>query len=116
MAFIIGAMAVAAGGQVFLGKVPGYYVIDWLPAYNFTMGILSDFVIAVLVWKRSHYAMPAASLALGVHAAVMLILLIRYGDVVAKDSIMAMTIRITTWLIIVALLIYGSRNKVVAGV
>jgi hypothetical protein len=41
LAFIIGAMAIFAGGQVLLGRDPGYYVIGWLPIYNFVMGVLS---------------------------------------------------------------------------
>ncbi|MBI3163511.1 MAG: hypothetical protein HYZ24_02430, partial [Chloroflexi bacterium] len=35
LAFIIGAMAVFAGGQVLLGNLPDYCVINWLPVYNF---------------------------------------------------------------------------------
>ena len=34
-------------------------VIDWLPIYNFTLGIVSVFVTAFLLWKRSPYALPA---------------------------------------------------------
>ena len=30
LAFLIGAMAIFAGGQVLLGKDPGYHVINWL--------------------------------------------------------------------------------------
>lgn len=29
LAFIIGAMAAVAGGQVLVGKTPEYYVINW---------------------------------------------------------------------------------------
>jgi len=56
LALIIGAMAIFAGGQVLLGKDPGYYVIDWLPVYNFILGVLSASVVALLIWKRSPYA------------------------------------------------------------
>ena len=41
LAFLIGVMAVFAGGQVFLGIIPDYYIIDWLPGYNFVLGLLS---------------------------------------------------------------------------
>ena len=37
LAFIIGGMAVFAGAQVLLGNDPGYYVINWLPIYNYTI-------------------------------------------------------------------------------
>jgi len=115
-ALIIGGMAVIAGWQVLLGQDPGYYVIDWLPVYNFIIGLLSVFVTAILIWKCSPYAIPAAVATLSAHVAVMLILLIGYGDVVAKDSIVAMTTRITVWVIILALLFYASRRNVAASV
>ena len=43
LAFIIGGMAIFAGGKVLLGNDPGYYVINWLPLYNYTIGILTNF-------------------------------------------------------------------------
>lgn len=51
LAFIIGAMAVFAGVQVLLGNDPGYYVINWLPIYNYTAGILTVFITAILIWR-----------------------------------------------------------------
>ncbi len=105
LAFIIGAMAIFAGGQVLLlGKAMDYYVIDWLPIYNFTIGLLTVFVTAVLIWKNSRYALPAAIATLVVNITVMVILLTAYRDVVAPDSIMAMTVRIVVWVIILALI------------
>jgi len=61
LAFIIGGMAIFSGGQVvLLGKEQNYYVISWLPYYNFTMGVITFFVTAVLLWKNSPYARAAA--------------------------------------------------------
>ena len=74
LAFIIGAMAVFAGGQVLLGKLPDYYVINWLPVYNYTVGILTVCVTTILIWSRLKLAMPAAIATFGVHTLVMLIL------------------------------------------
>jgi hypothetical protein len=111
LAGIIGAMAVLAGGRVLLGNDPGYFVINWLPVYNFILGILSAFIVAILIWKQSPYAVPAAIAIFGAHVLVMLILLAGYGDVVAKDSLVAMTIRITTWAIILALLLLERRSS-----
>ncbi len=114
LAFIIGAMAIFSGGQViFLGKEMDYYVINWLPYYNFTLGVLSFFVTAILIWKRSRYAMLAAGLTFISHSSVMLILQTAYKDVVAPDSIRAMTIRITVWAIILILLF--AQNKKTAS-
>ncbi|MBV6393650.1 MAG: hypothetical protein KPEEDBHJ_02892 [Anaerolineales bacterium] len=111
LAFIIGAMAVFAGGQVLLGKLPDYYVINWLPLYNYTVGILTVFVAAALLWTRHRLALPAAIATFGAHALVMLILQTAYSAVVATDSIMAMTIRMTAWIIILALMRFGARKR-----
>lgn len=111
LAFIIGAMAIFAGGKVLLGNDPGYYVINWLPLYNYTMGILTIFLTALLIWANSKLAMPLAIGTLSVHAIVMLILQTAYRDVVAVDSIVAMTLRLTVWVIILALMFFQSRKK-----
>jgi hypothetical protein len=111
LAFVIGAMAVFAGGQVLLGSDPGYYVIDWLPVYNYTLGVITVFTTAALVWINSRFAFPAALATLGIHILVMVILQIAYRDVVAMDSIVAMTIRMTVWLIILGLMFFARRNK-----
>lgn len=114
LAFIIGAMAVFAGGQVLLGNLPDYYVIDWLPVYNYTAGILTVFVTAILIWSRHRLAMPVAIATFGIHTLVMFILQTSYRDVVAIDSIVAMTVRMTVWVIILALLYVQARKKLVA--
>ena len=111
LAFIIGAMAVFAGGQALLGKDPGYYVINWLLLYNYTVGILTVFLAAPLIWTNSRFALPAAIGISSIHALVMIILLTGYRDVVATDSIVAMTIRIVVWLTILVLM-FLQRRKV----
>jgi cell shape-determining protein MreD len=111
LAFIIGAMAIFAGGQVvLLGKVMDYYVIDWLPIYNLIVGLLSAFVTSILIWRNNKFAMPAVLATLAAHIAVMLILLIGYGDVVAPDSIRAMTVRIVAWIIILGLTLFQQKR------
>jgi len=111
LAFIIGAMAIFAGGQViFLGKQMDYYVINWLPYYNFTMGLITFLVTAILIWKHSRYAMLAAILTFLAHGTVMIILLTAYQEVVAPDSIRAMSIRLTVWVIILVLMFLQSRQ------
>lgn len=111
LAFIIGAMAIFAGGQVLLGKVMDYYVIDWLPIYNLIAGLVSSFVTAILIWKGSKYAMSAAVGTFAVHGIVMLILQTAYRDLVAPDSIKAMTVRLVVWLIILTLTIVQARKN-----
>ncbi len=111
LAFIIGAMAVFAGGQVLLGKDPGYFVIDWLPVYNYTAGILTVFITAILIWVNSRFALAAAIGTFSVHALVMIILQTAYRSVVAPDSIRAMTIRMVVWGIVLILMFFQRRKS-----
>ena len=111
IAFIIGAMAIFAGGQVLLGKIMDYYVIDWLPIYNFTAGLISTFLTAILIWKGSKSAMPAAIGTFASHSLVMLVLIIAYRGVVASDSIKAMAVRMVVWIIILALMFTQAQKN-----
>lgn len=74
LAFIIGAMAVFAGGKTLLGNIPNYHVINWLLLYNYTMGIVTISVTAYLIWSNNKLALPAALSTFSIHAIVMLIL------------------------------------------
>lgn len=114
LAFMIGAMAIFAGGQVLLGKDPGYYVINWLPVYNYTAGILTFFITAILIWVNSKFALAAAIGTFSVHALVMVILQTAYRDVVAPDSIMAMTVRMVVWGIVLVLIFFQRRKSMAA--
>jgi hypothetical protein len=112
IAFIIGAMAIFAGGQVvLLGKVMDYYVIDWLPVYNLTAGLLTFFITAVLIWKNARAYLTATYLTLASHSIIILVLLTAYKGIVASDSIQAMTVRIAVWLIITALLLFDRKKE-----
>lgn len=111
LAVIIGVMAVFAGGRVLLGVLPDYYIIDWLPIYNFAAGAISVFVTSILIWRNNKLAMPVAMTTFAAHAAVMLILLTAYRQVVAPDSLVAMTIRITVWVTILILLLIQRRQS-----
>ena len=110
LALIIGGMAVFAGGSALLGRDPGYYVINWLLLYNYTVGILTVLVTTVLIWTKSRLALPAAIATFGVHALVMLTLQVAYRGVVAPDSIVAMTVRLIVWAIILALMLAQARK------
>lgn len=111
LAFIIGVMAVFAGGRVLLGTLPDYYVINWLVIYNFVMGVISALFTSIMIWKNSKFAMPAAIGTFGVHAIVMLILQSTFREVVAPDSIMATTVRLVIWAVIISLLIVHQRKN-----
>ncbi|PKN84651.1 MAG: hypothetical protein CVU46_13510 [Chloroflexi bacterium HGW-Chloroflexi-8] len=111
LAFIIGGMAVFAGAQVLLGNDPGYYVINWLPIYNYTLGILTVFITAIFIFINNRFALHAAIGTFSLHALVMLILLIAYRGTVAQDSIRAMTIRLIVWAIILGLMFFQARKN-----
>ncbi len=113
LAAFIGALSVYSGSQVVLfGKVMNYYVIDWLPVYNLIAGLVSVCITAVLIWRGHKAAMPAAIATLLAHGTVMFILQTAYGKVVAAESIKATIVRITFWIIILALLYAQSvKNK-----
>jgi hypothetical protein len=114
LAFIIGGMAIFAGAQVLLGNDPGYYVINWLPIYNYTIGILTVSITAIFIFTNSRFALPSAIGTFSLHALIMLILLTAYRGIVAPDSIRAMTIRLIAWIIILGLMIVQWRkNKAV---
>jgi hypothetical protein len=110
LALIIGTMAVFAGAQVLLGNDPGYYVINWVPVYNYTAGILTIFITAILIWRGSKHAGFAAITTFSFHTLVMIILQTVHRDVVAVDSIRAMTIRMIAWAIILVLMFAQSRK------
>jgi len=111
LTFIIGLMAIFAGGKVLLGQDPGYYVINWLPLYNYTAGILTFFITGALIWLNHKAAFPIAIGTFAIHGLVMVILQTGYRDVVAPDSIRAMTVRLIVWAVILGLLIIQSPKK-----
>jgi hypothetical protein len=89
----------------------GYYVINWLLLYNYTVGILTVFITAILIWKNSKFAMPAAIATFSLHAVVMVILQTAYRGIVAPDSVRAMIIRLVSWGIILILLFLQHRKN-----
>ena len=112
ISLIIGAMSIFAGSQVvFFGKVMDYYVIDWLPTYNIIVGLISVFFTAIVIWKGSKIAIPAAIATFASHATVMVILQTAYRDVVAPDSIKATIVRMVLWVIILVLISTQSHKR-----
>jgi len=55
--------------------------------------------------------MPVAVVTFGIHALVMLVLQTAYRDVVAVDSVVAMMLRMATWIIILALMYAQARQN-----
>jgi hypothetical protein len=111
LAFLIGGISIFAGALVMRGWEPGYSVLNWLPVYNFILGVLTVFIPAILIWKNSKYAMPTAVATFSIHAIVTLLLPTIFRGTVAANSIGAMLFRLVTWLIILALMIAQSRRQ-----
>ena len=111
LAFIIGALSIIGGGMAMRGWDPGYFVLNWLPVYNFLMGVLTIFIPAILIWRNNHFAMPAAIATFSVHAIVTLLLLSAFRGTPAAQSILAMIFRLVVWLIILALMFFQSQKK-----
>ena len=111
LAFLIGGIAVIAGGLVLLGRETDYVVIHWLLLYNYTVGVLTVSLTAILIWKNSRLALPAAIATFVAHTSVMLILLAAYHGVVSAHSLEDMTVRIVAWAIILTLMFFRSRKK-----
>ena len=114
LSFIIGAMAVFIGVRVaFLGQKMPYYVIGWLPIYNLILGLLTVFLSTILIWKNPRFALPISIATLISHSTVTFFLLITYNGTVSIFSLIAMAIRIATWVIIIRLL--NAQKKEVQG-
>ena len=103
LALLIGGMSVLAGGMVLRGWQPGWTVINWLPVYNFTVGLLT-LVPAYLLWVGHRYALPASIAIFSVHAVILLLLLTVLRNTAAFQSVGAMSFRVVTWIVIIALL------------
>jgi hypothetical protein len=104
LALILGLMGVFAGGQAMLGKLPGWNVISWLPVYNFIAGLLATFLVAPLIWRGSRFAMPAALTIFGANLVVVLALQLAFRDAVARESMVAMFLRLGVWIVILVLM------------
>ena len=111
LAFLVGGLSIFAGALAMMGWEPGYFVLNWLPIYNFILGTLTVLIPAILIWKNSKYAMPTAIVTFSIHAIVTLLLLTVFRGTAAANSIGAMLFRLVTWLIILALMIVQSRRQ-----
>ncbi len=111
LAFLVGGLSIFAGALAMTGWEPGYFVLNWLPVYNFILGVMTVLIPAILIWKNSKYAMPAAFATFGIHAIATLLLLTVFRGTVAANSIGAMIFRLVTWITILALMIVQSRMQ-----
>jgi len=112
LAFMIGAFSIFAGGMAMRGWNPGWSVLKWLPVYNFGMGVLTVLIPAMLIWKNHPLAFWAAVIFFAIHLIATAILLLGFRDVVAAQSLLAMTSRLVVWLIIIALMYFTKSTAI----
>ena len=112
LAFLIGALSIFAGGMAMRGWNPGYNVLIWLPVYNLGMGILTVLLPTILIWKNHPLAFVAAIIFFGIHLIATAILLLAFRDVVATQSLLAMSFRLIVWIIILVLM-YFTKNTII---
>ncbi|MBE2239670.1 MAG: hypothetical protein IAE81_17930 [Caldilineaceae bacterium] len=110
LALLVGVLGVFAGGQVLLGRPPGWNVVGWLPVFNFAVGVLAMLIVAPLIWRGSRYALPVVLLTFGANGGAVLVLLLAFRDVVARESLVAMTMRLTIWAVILLLMFLQLRR------
>lgn len=111
LTWIIGGMGVFAGGQALLGRLPGWNVISWLPVYNFVVGVLTVLIVAPLIWRGHRYARSAGWVIFGLNLVVTATLLVAFRDIVARESIAAMLLRLAVWALIIGLLHWQTRRQ-----
>ena len=102
LALIIGVASIGAGGKAMQGWNPGYFVLNWLPVYNFIMGFPS-IIAAFLIWKNQRFAKPLSIGILSAHVVVEILLLTQIFGASATTSIYAMLFRIVVWAVILRL-------------
>lgn len=112
VAVLFGMMTLFAGGRVLGGADPGYVVFKPLLIYNVVMGALYIAVGVViarsLTWGKSGAGMIFV-LNLLVFAGT--IILYRSGGAVAVDSLKAMTLRTSVWLVLFLVVAWLGRRR-----
>lgn len=110
LTLLVGGMSILAGGMVLRGWQPGWTVINWLPVYNFTVGLLT-LVPAYLLWVGHRYALPASIAIFSIHTVILLLLLTILRNTAAFQSVGAMSFRVVTWIVIIALLRFQRYHR-----
>ncbi|WP_299526385.1 hypothetical protein [uncultured Lutibacter sp.] len=109
LALLIGAMSVFAGSKVLLGiDTKEYNVLNWLVFYNVILGFIS-IVASYLIWKKNKLSKSLIPTILVLHSSI-LIYLYFFSEIVAAESMKAMTFRVSIW-IVIFLLTFNYKNQ-----
>lgn len=109
LAFLVGGMSILAGGMVIRGWQPGWSVIQWLPVYNFIIGLLT-LIPAYLLWVNHRFALPFSIAIFSVHTIVLLLLITVFRNTAAFQSVGAMSFRVAAWIVILVLVYFSYRK------
>lgn len=99
---IFGGFTVFVGGRTLLGySDPGYTAFLPLLIFNFVMGFIYV-TTGLLIWKGHKKALTAAKTVFLLNLSVFLMISILYlsSDMVAMESVIAMTFRTGVWFVI----------------
>ena len=112
VATLFGLVTIFAGTRVLLGSDPGYIVFRPLLIYNTTMGIV--YVAAgIIIWRNFKQGMNVAAVIFFLNLVVLAVIYFLYtkGNLIAVDSLRAMSLRTVVWLALLALLGWLSRRN-----
>ena len=112
VACAFGLMTIVTGTSVLRGADPGYVVFVPLLVYNAIMGVL--YVIAgVMAWRNISKAKLIAGVILSLNILVFGAVFFMYstGNLVAFESVMAMTLRSGVWLVILLGFIWLNKKS-----
>ncbi len=99
-AALSGLLTIVAGTRAISGSFdPGYATFPTLIIYNLALGAAA-IAAGVLIWERHRGALFTSGVIATSHIIVLLLLLTVFRDIIASQSINAMTFRVGLWLII----------------
>lgn len=101
IAVLFGLLTIFAGTRVLLGADPGYIVFRPLLIYNVVMGIV--YVAAGLIaWRNIKQGMHVAATIFFLNLIVLttIYFLYREGNLIAIDSLRAMSLRTVVWFVL----------------
>ncbi len=112
VATLFGLVTIFAGTHVLLGSDPGYIVFRPLLIYNTTMGIV--YVIAgIIIWRNFKQGMNIAAVIFFLNLVVLAVIYFLYtkGNLIAVDSLRAMSLRTVVWLVLFVVLGWLCRRN-----
>jgi hypothetical protein len=110
-AFVFGIIPVITGTRALMAVFdPGYSTFKLLIIYNILTG-LASVMAGYLIWKLHKAAIKISLLITIAHISVFLSLLTIFNEIIAQQSVNAMTVRIVAWIIIFGVVFTLNRSQ-----